>query len=357
MANSALITAIVPVYGAEQYLPQCIESILEQTYTNLDVILVDDGSPDKCGEICDEYAINDTRIKVIHKENGGVADARNAGLDVATGKYVTFIDCDDWIAPDMIETLYSNLTNYGADIACCGHYKAYINRNVPPVKLSTEHMVLKNEQVADMLFASKLNNIIWGKLYIKAIFDTVRFPVGIVFDDVATAFDIYMSAGKIVYIPELLYYWRKRKISQTRETDVFGKLLLKIDAYEERHKRIEKKYPQYTLMSEAVLCLRYMHLAEDIIFSKYGNYVDKSKLNIDTLMSSTLLKIKSILKRQLRSSHLILSYKIKLCSLVIHPRLYRLVLSCEDISRLLRRKRKSGRKYKDIARDADIMFD
>ncbi|MBO7334370.1 MAG: glycosyltransferase, partial [Lachnospiraceae bacterium] len=118
-----LISVIVPVFEVEKYLKECIESILNQTYTNLEIILVDDGSPDKCGEICEEYAKTDNRIIVIHHENKGLSSARNRGLDIATGDYIGFVDSDDKIAPDMFEILLNNLKQYDADISICGFYR------------------------------------------------------------------------------------------------------------------------------------------------------------------------------------------------------------------------------------------
>ncbi|MBR1540013.1 MAG: glycosyltransferase [Clostridia bacterium] len=117
-----LISIIVPVYKVEKYLDKCINSIVSQTYKNLEVILVDDGSPDSCGKMCDEWTQKDTRIKVIHKENGGLSDARNFGLDCAKGKYIQFVDSDDYIEKDMIEFLYKNLKENNADISICSNY-------------------------------------------------------------------------------------------------------------------------------------------------------------------------------------------------------------------------------------------
>ena len=117
---NSLISVIVPIYKVEKYLRKCVESILSQTHTNLEIILVDDGSPDNCGAICDEYAKQDARIKVIHKPNGGLSDARNAGLDIMTGEYVAFVDSDDWIGPRMYETLLQMLKLFQADIAIGG---------------------------------------------------------------------------------------------------------------------------------------------------------------------------------------------------------------------------------------------
>ena len=120
MNNNPKISVIVPVYKVEKYLDRCVESIVNQTYKNLEIILVDDGSPDNCPVMCDEWAEKDERIRVIHKENGGLADARNAGMNIATGDYIGFVDSDDWIEPNMYEVLLKNALKYDADISRCG---------------------------------------------------------------------------------------------------------------------------------------------------------------------------------------------------------------------------------------------
>ena len=125
--NNSLISVIVPIYKSEKYLEKCIESIIGQTYKNIEIILVDDGSEDRCGEICDAYSLKDNRIKVIHKKNGGISDARNAGLDIATGEYIGFVDSDDYIANDMLETLLGLSKQYMADISCVSYYELIDN--------------------------------------------------------------------------------------------------------------------------------------------------------------------------------------------------------------------------------------
>ena len=122
------ISVIVPVYKVEKYIHRCVDSILGQTFSDIQVILVDDGSPDTCGDICEEYARRDSRVRVIHKENGGLSDARNAGIPQADGKYIIFIDSDDFIEMDMLEYLYSNIRNANADMATCGCFDVYSDR-------------------------------------------------------------------------------------------------------------------------------------------------------------------------------------------------------------------------------------
>ena len=122
MKKNDLISVIVPVYKVEQYLNECIKSIINQTYKNLEIILVNDGSPDDCGKMCDIWAKKDNRIKVIHKKNGGLSDARNCGIDIANGKYIQFVDSDDLLELDMIDFLYTNIQKYNCDISICSNY-------------------------------------------------------------------------------------------------------------------------------------------------------------------------------------------------------------------------------------------
>lgn len=128
--NEELISIIVPVYNVEAYIHQCIKSIIEQSYKNLEIILVDDGSKDKSGKICDDYARKDKRIKVIHKKNGGLSDSRNAGITVATGKYIAFVDSDDWIEKNMYEKMYNECEKFGADICICGFFREYKDKTI-----------------------------------------------------------------------------------------------------------------------------------------------------------------------------------------------------------------------------------
>ena len=122
-----LISVVVPIYNVENYIKKCVDSILSQTYKNLEIILVDDGSPDNCPQICDEYAQKDNRIKVIHKENGGLSDARNAGIDISKGKFITFIDSDDYIEKDYVEVLYNSIKENASDMAIGSHKAIYDN--------------------------------------------------------------------------------------------------------------------------------------------------------------------------------------------------------------------------------------
>ena len=215
-----LISVIVPVYKVEQYLEKCIESITNQTYKNLEIILVDDGSPDNCGKMCDEFARKDKRIKVIHKKNGGLSDARNFGLKVAKGKYIQFVDSDDYMDLDMIKFLYDNMKKYDCDISMCGYYIVKGNELETDCKNEKEIFSPK-EAIAEFLIDKRVRAYAWNKLFKLELFKDVSFPVGRVFEDQLTIPKLFLKAKKIVFNNKPLYYYVKREGSilntQTKE--------------------------------------------------------------------------------------------------------------------------------------------
>ena len=178
MHQDALISVIVPVYKVEQYLPKCVESILAQTYTNLEILLVDDGSPDNCGAICEEYARKDPRIKVIHKENGGLSSARNAALDIARGEYIGFVDSDDWIQPEMYETLLSGIKKNDADMAYGGRYDVDGNTGEKTIGLcpQKEECISGMEMLGRVFVWDHCDSAAWDKLYHRSLFEQIRYP-------------------------------------------------------------------------------------------------------------------------------------------------------------------------------------
>ena len=178
-----LISVIVPVYKVEQYLDKCVQSIVEQTYKNLEIILVDDGSPDSCGAMCDAWAAKDSRIKVIHQENAGGAAARNTGLDAASGMLIAFVDSDDYLAPSMYQRLYAVLHKTGADIAECDYLP--VTNDLAQAPVSDEAIVTftPKEALYQNLYNISCKTVIWNKLYRKKAIDTIRFVEGKTIDD------------------------------------------------------------------------------------------------------------------------------------------------------------------------------
>lgn len=205
-----LISVIVPIYGVEKYLNKCVESLVAQTYEKLEIILVDDGSPDACGAICDEWKKKDTRIKVVHKENGGLSDARNAGLAVATGKYVSFIDSDDYVELTFIEKLYTALTGVGADVAECA--TRYVDEDGTQLKLrESQDGAFDTVTALQMLIQEQgLYQTVWNKLYRKEVIEGILFAKGKYNEDEFWTYKIFDRAKKIVSIAEPLYNYLQR---------------------------------------------------------------------------------------------------------------------------------------------------
>lgn len=205
-----LITVIVPIYNVEKYLNRCVDSIINQTYTNLEIILVDDGSPDNCGKICDEYAKKDNRIKVIHKENGGLSDARNAGIKVADGKYIGFVDSDDWINPKMYEELYSTLLKYDADISCCKMLRCKDNKDTIQKEHETKIVEYNQEQYMKKFFKIGSQECVYyacNKLYKKEIIEKDQYPINLTSEDVVGTYKTLLKSQKIVEINQIYYYY------------------------------------------------------------------------------------------------------------------------------------------------------
>ncbi len=208
MSVEPKISIIVPVYKVEPYLRKCLDSIVNQTYRNLQIILVDDGSPDNCGKICDEYAARDRRIEVIHQANGGVSAARNAGLKLADGDYIGWVDSDDWIEPGMYEYLLENALKYGADIAVCGRFERYKDKSVQRGWSKVE--VLNREQALKMLLENDcMQNSLCDKLWKRDLFEAVCFPIGRTYEDMAVMHKLFVKAQWIVCLPDGMYNYRR----------------------------------------------------------------------------------------------------------------------------------------------------
>ncbi len=238
-----LISIIIPVFNVEEYLDRCVKSIILQTYTNLEIILVDDGSPDRCPEMCDEWEKRDERVRVIHKENGGLSDARNAGIDVAKGKYIAFVDSDDWIDCRCIEVLYNVLDKNNAQIAVCGMKKTATTNIKKRYGLRKEIIYNQKEALGALLYQKPFDTSACGKLYDISLFYKVRFPQGILFEDLATIYKLFSKAERTIYCSEKLYFYFQNQRSITHEG--FSKKRLSILAtVDDLYEYIVVKYPE-----------------------------------------------------------------------------------------------------------------
>lgn len=210
-----IISIVVPIYNVEKYLKRCVDSLKNQTYTNIEIILVDDGSPDNCPLLCDQYAASDSRIKVIHKKNGGLSDARNVGIKVAIGKYILFVDSDDYIESDMVRTMYEAIRRTGAEIACCGRY--YVDQKIVEQHiLEKEKIYSPKEAILEILSHGCIEEAAWDKMYLKSLFNTIEYPVGEINEDAVTTPWLIHKANKIVHVGKPLYYYCQNQGSITR---------------------------------------------------------------------------------------------------------------------------------------------
>lgn len=211
MNTTPLISVIVPVYNVEPYLDRCVQSIVDQTYTNLEIILVDDGSPDNCPAMCDAWAEKDCRIRVIHKKNGGLSDARNAGMAAAAGEYIAFVDSDDWIDPDMYELLYTRMTNDDCDIAACGVEMVWEDGSPSrPLTAPGCSVLDTNEAMGALLDESRLKQPVWYKLYRTSLIRDLAFPVGKYHEDVFWSYQAIARARRVSVCDSPCYFYLQR---------------------------------------------------------------------------------------------------------------------------------------------------
>ncbi len=309
-----LISIIVPVYNVEAYLKRCIESILNQTYKDIEIILVDDGSTDNSSKICDEYKNKDKRIKVIHKVNGGLSSARNRGLDIAKGKYIGFVDSDDYISPKMYEILYKELINNNADISACDDVvfqkKEAVFNIVDDYKIEIYN---KYDAMKELIsLTNHVDSTAWNKLYKKSLFNKVRYPNGFIYEDIGTTFKLINKIKKIVYVDLKLYAYNFRVSSITNTNNINKKTIYdKFEMVELRGKFIASKYPNlendvknnyvkhfiYTLLNTSKMKDK-SFLKEDYFKNRYKYFkkiklkeLDKEYLNKKTIILFILLKI------------------------------------------------------------------
>lgn len=264
MDREKLISVIVPVYNVEAYLSRCVDSILDQSYDNLEVILVNDGSTDTSGAICDAYAAKDSRIRVIHKENGGLSSARNTGIDAATGEYLTFVDSDDWIEAEAYGPMLALMEKNGAELVCGGRYDVNGKTGERKVGLCPrkEECITGEEMVGRAFLWDGCDSSVCDKLFHRSLFDSFRFPYGKVSEDVATTYKIVLQAERVVMWdkPVYNYYHRPGSISTaktiTEKTFHFSQHTAAIYPYiRENHPKIEPQAAYLRVRSLAHILL------------------------------------------------------------------------------------------------------
>ncbi|SHK89416.1 glycosyltransferase family 2 protein [Fibrobacter sp. UWB12] len=240
--HNPLISVVVPVYNVEQYIRECVDSIVSQTYCHLEIVLIDDGSLDNCPVICDEYAKKDSRIKVIHQKNGGLAEARNVGIENSSGEYITFIDSDDYIASNYIEILYRGIIENNADVSIAS-FRSFEKNNTAVIEDSSCQFATISKKRCFENYTSIFTNPFvsaWNKLYKRNLFLNIRFPEGKLYEDAFTTYKIFDVSQKIVFTSSVLYFYRLNPDSIMGQS--FRKKHLEmIDAFRSGFDYFEKK--------------------------------------------------------------------------------------------------------------------
>jgi glycosyltransferase involved in cell wall biosynthesis len=271
-----IISVIVPVYNVEAYLPKCLNSILKQKFVDFELILVDDGSTDSSGKICDDFALLDQRIKVIRQKNGGLSNARNSGINIAIGKYFSFIDSDDWIDENMFFEMYNQAIQNEADIVIAGHYSVELDGTiVDNTKLNKQRLLNRVEATSLILGDEEIYSFAWDKLYKSDLFESIRYPDGRVFEDTATTYKLFNKAEIFVQMNQPFYYYLRRE-SGICLTPEFSRVM----------KRKEDNYVAFLERYEFALANKeYAHMiaiCQEKVFEQgqqFLHYIVKNKLN------------------------------------------------------------------------------
>lgn len=311
-----LVSVIVPVYNVEKYLEECINSIIKQTYRNIEIILVDDGSIDKSGEICDRYLKLDERIKVIHKENKGLSDTRNVGIDYAKGKYICFIDSDDCIDNRYVEILYNSCVKNNCKISQCDYVEFMDGQDMPEMQeVEIKEKSFTSEEMLEGIYnENHIRNIIAvNKLYERELFNNVKYTVGKIHEDESTTYKLFLNCNMIAYVDKQLYFYRKRNDSITGQAFSLKKLDY-VEALEERitilkNKNMKKLYA-LTLKEYAYILLSY--------YNKFKKYLPKEKEERKKLIK----KYRRIVKKIIVQKNLKIKTKTIVIVMYFYPKLY-----------------------------------
>ena len=271
------VSVIIPVYKVEPYLNKCVDSVINQTYRNTEIILVDDGSPDRCGEICDDYAAKDCRVKVIHKQNGGLSDARNEGLKFATGEFISLLDSDDYWKPEYLENSVAFLQDNNVDLVvfplCSISERGEIIKEID----SRHKQVLTPEEALKMMFSSRLPWCAQGKLYKRHLFDGVTYPVGMLMEDKATTYKIFEKCNRILFVEcaDYMYLIREGSIMHS----AFDKRQLHtLDIQEELNSHICSNHPNLHDVVLGYSSKVYLNTLYKMVGSGYPDYSATEKV-------------------------------------------------------------------------------
>lgn len=294
-----LISVIVPIYNIEKYIRRCIESVISQTYKNLEIILVDDGSTDTSGQICDAYAERDARIKVIHKENGGLSDARNVGMDSACGEFITFVDGDDFLTSTAIDSMYRVKERLGAQIVCCLQKQVFEGKHTDFDDAYDDHKVSvysRRDALGKMLRQSEVTVSACGKLYDAKLFSGIRYPNGELYEDLATTYKLFAAAKTValVRIEGYGYFTRSGSIQQSS----FSKeKMVELRFAKEQKEYLDKRFPELETVTTDRLVSSCFHILFSDMASKEFETERKEVERIIKKYRKTLLLSKETSKK------------------------------------------------------------
>ena len=275
------ISVIIPVYNVEKYLSACMESIIHQTYKNLEIILVNDGSTDSCPQICEEYAAKDNRIKVIHKKNGGLSDARNSGLEIATGEFISFVDSDDLLSLDFCQRLLDALIESDADIVECDFVKFEEETEEINEVEETDFELFNTLTALELLIKDYIQPMVWNKLYRRQVLENIKFPIGKIHEDVFWTYRVLGNAKRIVKIKKKMYWYRQ----QAKSIMGMKYSLQRLDAVEALEERIEymkEFFPSLENLAIKVFCFNCTYHYQQIYINPN---IDPNKVLRKTIFS------------------------------------------------------------------------
>lgn len=251
--NKTLVSVIVPVYNIQDYVLRCLESISNQSYKDIEIIVVDDGATDKSGEICDEFARKDKRAKVFHKKNVGLSDARNYGIKKARGEIIALVDGDDFVKADYIKAMYEAMTKNDADVVICGYNEMAPKEQTISGEEATKKLLVEQEN---------LEIVAWNKLYKKSLFikNSILYPVGEKHEDALTTYKVLAAAKSVSYVPKSFYHYVTREDSIMGQGDVLGRIKMRERAAEEAVKYFAKNPELIQAAWVAVLTSKYAYM-------------------------------------------------------------------------------------------------
>lgn len=316
-----LISVIIPVYNVKPYLRMCADSVFAQTFRNLEIIFVDDGSTDGSGEICDELALQDPRVRVIHQENGGLSDARNTGIGASTGSFLYFLDSDDAISPVTMAHLWTACVRTRADVAIGDHIR-FSEDKVPEERRTFSSEALSTEEaIRRMLLNQGYTNTAWGKLFRRELWENIRFPKGLLNEDLAVIYDVMVNVRKTAVVRDALYFYRVRKGS-IMTSRIGERNLPLLDTSERVTNMIIEHYPSLRGPAIRLQVVLYMRFLSDLLETDYRMYPDVQRRIINSL--------KGYRKEFMRSPDVRKVDKLKMASLLAGKRAFYLLYKASD---------------------------